>query len=105
MAIPMPRRGMDAWLFAGNPRFHGVRGAWPSTARRSRSGARDHQNPICRLLVRGGGAPDCAVKRNLAASTALDGVRNRSDASAPLSLDLINVRFTPESGHPHTTHN
>ena len=56
----MPRRGMDAWLFAGNPRFHGVRGAWPSTARRSRSGARDHQNPICRLLVRGGGAPDCA---------------------------------------------
>src|SRR6516165_5807164 len=60
MAIPVPRRGMDAWLFAGNPGFHGVRGAWTSTARRSRSGARDHQNPICRLLVRGGGAPDCA---------------------------------------------
>jgi hypothetical protein len=39
------------------------------------------------------------VKRNLAVSTALDGVRNRSDASAPLSLDLINVRFTPNSGH------
>src|SRR5215469_17383186 len=80
MAIPMPRRGMDAWLFAGNPGFHGVRGAWTSTVRRSRSGARDHQNPICRLLVRGGGAPDCAVKRNVAASATLDGVRNRSDA-------------------------
>jgi hypothetical protein len=44
-------------------------------------------------------------KINLAASAALDGIRNRSDDSArhaliaPLSLGLINVRFTSKSGH------
>ena len=126
MAIPMPRRRMDAGLLAGNPRFHGVRGAWTSTVRRSRSGARDHQNPICRLLVRGGGAPDCAVKRNVAASATLDGVRNvptrfraacpdrtsiaRSDQSAlPLKADIVlqqdrDVSFVPISSQIGRAH-
>src|ERR1700747_3063368 len=82
MAIRLPRRRMDAGLLAGNARFHGVRGPWTSAARRSRSGARDDQDPIRRLLVSGGGAADCAVKRCLAAATALDRVLNHADDSA-----------------------
>src|SRR5271166_384849 len=92
MAVHLSRRRMDARLLAGNTRFHGVRRPWTSAARRSRSGAGDNQDPICRLLVRGGGTADCAVKSSLAASAAFDRVLNRSDYPARHENDEKNEK-------------
>src|SRR6516225_10809478 len=92
MAVHLSRRRMDTGLLAGNTGFHGVRRPWTSAARRSRFSARDNQDPICRLLVRGGGAADCAVKRSLAASAAFDRVLNRSNDSARHENDEKNEK-------------
>src|SRR6516164_4653564 len=91
MAVHLSRGRMDARLLAGNTRFHGVCSPWTPAARRPRSGARDNEDPICRLLVRRGGTADCAIEHSLAA-TAFHRVLKRADDPARHENDEENEK-------------
>ena len=69
LAIRLPRGGMDARLFAGNPGFHGMRRHRPAAAVGSRPRLRDDQGQLRRLLGRRGGAEGDAVRAELLRSS------------------------------------